>query len=338
MRSVNSGMTVHALGTGGGPMVSSSRAGVGTMVVVDQSAYVVDCGMGSIRQYRDHATWGDLRAVFVTHMHSDHIYDLGAYLVTGWQVPGEAFSQPIEVYGPAAPVRLPHAPTAGNRGKQSARRMTGTREVVDALIDRVYASDVAIRMLDEGRDDPHSWVSGHDMPLPEGAIHENAQPFVVYADEKVEVLAILVDHGFCYPAYGFRINSSYGSVVISGDTAPCDALVRLAEGADLLLHEVIDLDAILTSLPDGPTRYGIAAHLRESHTAHDAVGAIAERAGVRQLVLHHIVPNKPNSTDPSRLVEAAERSFSGPVVVAEDGDIWQVRGAETEPATLLRGE
>lgn len=331
MGSVESGMAVYALGTGGGPIVSSSRAGIGTLVVVDGAAYVIDCGMGSIRNYRTFASWADLRAVFLTHLHSDHVYDLGAYLVTGWQVPGESFSRPIEVYGPAVPDKLPGAPTADHRGKSSGRPMTGTQEIVDAVIDRVYASDIVIRMLDEGRDDPHEWVRGHDIPLPPGGGRDGAI-ITVYSDEHVTITGTLVDHGFCYPAYGFRVESKYGSVVISGDTAACDELINLARGADVLLHEVIDLDAILATFPEGPTREGIAAHLRESHTPHTEVGSVAERAGVGHLVLHHIVPNTPGSVDPEHLRATAAQGFSGKVSVAEDGDSFRVQAADREVA------
>ena len=71
------GMSVHTLGTGGGPIVSSSRAGTSTVVCVDGAAYVIDCGMGSIRNYRSSCAWSDLRGIFLTHHHSDHVYDLG---------------------------------------------------------------------------------------------------------------------------------------------------------------------------------------------------------------------------------------------------------------------
>src|SRR5699024_12582059 len=94
-------MRVITLGTGGGPIVSGSRAGTSTAIRVGDATYVVDCGMGSIRNYRQSCQWGELRSIFLTHHHSDHIYDLGSYLVTGWQVPGVCVSRGIQVYGPA---------------------------------------------------------------------------------------------------------------------------------------------------------------------------------------------------------------------------------------------
>jgi ribonuclease BN (tRNA processing enzyme) len=331
------GMTVHTLGTGGGPIVSGSRAGTSTAVCVDGATYVIDTGMGSIRNYRTSCSWGDLRAVFLTHHHSDHVYDLGSFLVTGWQVPGESFSRPIQVYGPGKPPRIPaldaeHARQIDER--TAGREMAGTAEMVDALLDRVFASDIAIRMADEGRDNPHEWVSGHDIQIPASAQadpvharHPRMEPFEVYSDELVTVSAILVDHRLCYPAFGFRIDSRYGSVVISGDTAASENCIRLARGADLLLHEVMDLEAILATFPEGPKRAGIEVHLRESHTSFDEVGQVARAAGVGQLVLHHIVPNTPGSADTVKMARVAAEHFGGPVCVAEDNDSFVIDGA-----------
>lgn len=312
------GMTVHTLGTGGGPIVSASRAGTSTAVVVDGAAYLIDAGMGSIRNYRSHCTWDQLRAVLLTHHHSDHLYDLGAYLVTGWEVPGESFSRPVRVIGPG-PAEL-----------SGERTTKGTADIVDALLGTVFGSDIAVRRGDEGRGDPRDWVLAEDVTVPGGAgtgestRHPEMEPFEVYRDELVTITATLVDHRLCYPAFAFRVDSAYGSVVVSGDTAPSPNVVRLAHNADLLLHEVIDLASILSTFPDGPARTGIEVHLRESHTPYNEVGKVAALAGVRELVLHHIVPNTPGTADLDAILAGARADFVGPVSIAEDNDVFAV--------------
>lgn len=335
------GMSVHTLGTGGGPIVSSSRAGTSTAICVDGATYIVDCGMGSIRNYRSHSTWGDLRGIFLTHLHSDHIYDLGSFLMTGWQVPGESFAQKIPVYGPGRPPRVPaldQAHAAIIDAAIEGRHLSGTVEIVDALLNQVFASDIVVRMADEGRSDPHEWVEGHDIVIPESAQadpvmarHPRMDPFVIYEDEHVVISAILVDHRLCYPAFGFRIESRYGAVVVSGDTAYSKNCIRLAEGADLLLHEVIDVEAILATFPEGPTRDGIEVHLRESHTPYDQVGKVAEAAGVKTLVLHHIVPNVPGAADTEKMQHFARMDFAGDVYIAQDNDSFTI-GANNLPS------
>ncbi|MCQ9165588.1 MULTISPECIES: MBL fold metallo-hydrolase [unclassified Arthrobacter] len=328
------GMTVRTLGTGGGPIVSSGRAGTSTAITVDGATYVVDCGMGSIRNYRNECRWDGLRGIFLTHQHSDHIYDLGSFLVTGWEVPGESFSRPVHVFGPGRPSRPPALDEEQSRAiaaRLGGRRMSGTVEMVDALLDTVFASDVAVRMADEGRGDPHAWITAHDIAIPDAANadpvtarHPHMEPFEIYRDELVVVTAILVDHRLCFPAFGFRFDSAYGSVVVSGDTAYSENCIRLAEGADLLLHEVIDLEAIVATFPDGPARAGIIEHLKESHTPYGQVGLVARAAGVGALVLHHIVPNTPGAADLAKMLLAVRADFAGQVSIAEDNDMFPV--------------
>ncbi|HWC24588.1 MAG TPA: MBL fold metallo-hydrolase [Flexivirga sp.] len=330
------GLSVHTIGTGGGPIVSSSRAGISTLIRVDGASYVVDCGMGSVRNFRGASRWEDLRAIFLTHHHSDHIYDLGAFLVTGWQVPGESFSGPVAVVGPGRSDD-PGAVSEVSAEARSERGTTSTVEIVDALLDQVYASDISIRMADEGRSEPRHHIRARNIAIPAvgGDDHDVAwppdmTPFEVFSDENVTVSAILVDHRLCSPAFGFRFETRYGSVVISGDTAYSDNCRRLARGADLLLHEVIDIDAILATFPEGPTREGIATHLRESHTSYEHVGLLARAAEVGRLVLHHIVPNTPGAADLAKMTRRAQRDFGGPVAIAEDNATFVVGSAVEE--------
>ena len=336
--STKKGMRAITLGTGGGPIVSATRAGTSTSICVDDATYIVDCGMGSIRHYRQHSGWENLRGIFLTHHHSDHIYDLGSYLLTGWQVPGESFEHEIQIYGPAKPEQIPalsEAHLAEVSCCVGGHSMVGTKEIVHALIDKVFASDIVIRMADEGRSSPYNWIKAHDIEVPAQAgahpihaRHPEMEPFVIYEDEHVSVSAILVDHRLCYPAFGFRFDSKYGSIVVSGDTTYSTNCIRLAQGADILLHEVIDLEAILETFPDGPTRDGIAVHLEESHTSYEVVGKVAAEANVKQLVLHHIVPNVPFAADLEKMKRTAERDFSGAVWVAEDNDVFEVECVE----------
>jgi len=304
--------------------------------------------MGSIRNYRSHAEWGELRGIFLTHHHSDHVYDLGSYLVTGWQVPGESFSRPIQVYGPGRPNRIPAVDTAHERmmsQKVADREMANTTEIVDALLDKVFATDIVIRMADEGRSEPHEWVQAHNIDIPASANacavenrHPVMDPFEIYRDELVTVSAILVDHRLCFPAFGFRVESRYGSVVISGDTAYSENCIRLAQGADLLLHEVIDLPGILATFPEGPTRDGIEVHLRESHTPYAEVGKVAQRAGVKSLVLHHIVPNTPGTADLQTMLRSVNEDFAGTVAIAEDNDVFEITSIALPPRSEIRME
>ena len=118
------------------------------------------------------------------------------------------------------------------------------------------------------------------------------EPVEIYPmdDQGVRVTAILVQHAPVFPALAYRFDTPDGSVVFSGDTGPCDNLVRLAEDADFLVHEVIDVGLIADRVAKLPNRDTILNHLTESHTSPEDAGRIASRAGVKTLVLTHLVP------------------------------------------------
>jgi ribonuclease BN (tRNA processing enzyme) len=142
------------------------------------------------------------------------------------------------------------------------------------------------------------------------------EPFVVHQDELVTVTATLVQHPPVAPAFAFRFDTAAGSVTISGDTAPCANLVRLAKGTDLLLHEAIDMDWVVAAYQgERPeTAAATVEHHRKAHTTPEQAGALAELAGASLLALHHLVPG---NADP-QVWRTAGATFSGPVLVPDD--------------------
>jgi len=268
------------LGTGGGPTPMITRAAPAQAVVVDGVSYIVDCGNGVARQMaRAKLAFNALRAVFVTHHHSDHNADFGNLFLLLW---AGGLDRPVDAYGPP--------PVAAMTGQFLA----------------LNAYDIATRIADEGRPPLAPLIRPHDI--------ETAGE--VYRDERVRVTCALVRHPPVVPAFAFRFDTRDRSIVFSGDTAPCDSLVALAQGADVLVHEVMhepSLDAICARLSNA-TR--LREHLLASHTTEDQVGAIARDAAVNTLVLTHFVPADSVPADTWR--EAAARHFAGRIVVGED--------------------
>jgi ribonuclease BN (tRNA processing enzyme) len=109
-------------------------------------------------------------------------------------------------------------------------------------------------------------------------------------DHGVTVSAVLVQHAPVFPAFGFRFDTPDGSAAFSGDTGPCENVARLARGADVLVHEVIDVDRLRERVDRLPNAEAVRNHLAGSHSSPEQVGAIATQAGVRTLVLSHLVP------------------------------------------------
>jgi len=285
-------------------------------------------------------------ALFFTHLHLDHTADYPALLLVG-QNAGLGTVKPLAVLGPGDRGQL----EANNTGYQgtivetpSGSRTPGTKEMTN-LLWQAFAQTINDFTLDNGSTDfttlvePYDigWVPGSDIliPLPSGDSREpNEQsdssfvdpnttpcppiePFLVYehADNGVSVRATLVDHHQVFPSFAYRFDTPDGSVVISGDTGANTRgnLQRLAQGADVLVHEVIDETWIevlaQTGVPDA-----LIEHLSSVHTKIGEVGAVAEECGVKTLVLNHIVPG---NTPVGHLVKAKD-NFSGTLIVGED--------------------
>ena len=275
-----------------------------------------------------------VRSIFFTHLHSDHVIDFINLMLGFWPSkrvdvygPGEA-GLPITPYPPGrvVPVLFPDAPTPGIR--------LLTQKLLEA-----FAYNINVRIADEGRPDLTANVFVHEI----GVAHDGYRPDIDLAveasgasiataapemdpveiypldDNGVRVTAILVQHAPVFPAFAYRFDTPSGSVVFSGDTGPCDNVVRIAEGADYLVHEVIDLNLVAGRIAKLPNRDNILNHLTESHTSAQDAGRIAARAGVRTLVLSHLVPGDSEIPE-AQWEERARSEFDGDVVCGVDLD------------------
>ena len=331
------------LGTAGGSTPKATRSGYANAVVVDDAAYLVDCGEGVHRQLwraglTVHPRFGRhrplVRAVFVTHLHADHIIDLANLVQGSWP------SHPIDLFGPGpAGMPIPTFPPGAARPTMFPDDPTpGLRATSDYLM-RAFAYNINVRMADEGRPPLTDALRVHEVGVPrpgyvpdidlgctgDGSSQQAAsppmEPVVIQPedDHGVQVSAVLVQHAPVFPAFGFRFDTPHGSVVFSGDTGACDNVVRLARGADVLVHEVIDLDRMTERLSRLPNHEAVRNHLGTAHTAPEQAGAIASRAGVGTLVLSHLVPGDLEPSE-EEWEERVRPHFGGEVVCGVDLD------------------
>jgi ribonuclease BN (tRNA processing enzyme) len=270
------------LGTGGGPRPRRASSAPAQVIVVDGAAYVVDCGDGVARQLvLAGVPLASLRNIFITHHHSDHNADYGNLIWLAWAA---GLRTRVDAWGPPP-----------------LSRMT-------ELFLEMNAYDIRTRIADEGR-----------VPLaPLVHVHELSEGGVILKDERVEVTAALVRHPPVVPAFGYRFDARDRSIVISGDTAPSDALIELARGADVLVHDAFypaAVDRLVAGVPN-------ATRLKESilshHTAAEDAGRIAAQAGVGLLVLSHLVPADDPTLTEAMWIAAARKHFRGPIVVGRD--------------------
>jgi ribonuclease BN (tRNA processing enzyme) len=316
---------IITLGTAGGPrwwryQRQNVRAGISTAFVIGDAVYLIDCGYGAGRQLVQAGySLDNVIGMFLTHLHSDHIADLASIAMFSTFEITNSDRDPIALIGPGdrgvLPTVSPHAKVAP-RPVSEQSPTPGTAETMTRLVE-ANATDLNERILDSLRPSPLDMFQAEDIVLPEGLGFEpntnpapKMSPFVVYEDSRVRVSAILVEHPPMAPAFGYRLDTDDGSAVISGDTAFTPNMITLAQGADLLLHEAIDLEWLTAKFPDptSPRARAIRSHHERSHTSIADAVAIAEAAEVNRLALHHLVPGTSGTSLKSQLASATHLS------------------------------
>ena len=141
------------------------------------------------------------------------------------------------------------------------------------------------------------------------------RPITVLEDEIIRVTAVPVTHGHAHPALAYRFDTSDGSVVFSGDTTVSEGLIVFARDADVLVHQVADLDYLGRHGLTGPALQRMAA----LHTDVTEVGGVAERARVHELILNHYLPAEPDAITDTDWAERAGHGFRGTTIAGFDG-------------------
>jgi ribonuclease BN (tRNA processing enzyme) len=226
----------------------------------------------------------DLSAIFVTHHHSDHISGLGDVMITAWH---EGREKPLPIFGPQ-----------------------GTQAIVSALLDVVFARDIAFNLAMDR-------IEGGESPDINDVFQvKEAGPGLVYADDECRVFAEYVEHGHSlgltldeWPCLGYRIEGDGKAVAISGDTIPCDGLDRLAQGTDALVQCCYLSEQEITTP-------GLERLAREVIASSGQVGKIATRTHVRKLILTHF--RRKSSDMMQSLADDVRRDYDGELYLGDD--------------------
>lgn len=291
------------LGTSGGPAVQRERSQIANALVMPGGAYLFDTGNGVQRQMAlARIAERDVKVIFLSHHHLDHVADLGPLLWTRWTFGGG----PLIVVGPqgtkalvegliaaSAPITLAGYPVAG--------------PAKPALADLVTVIEIPADL---------------------------AEPTQVYADARIKVGAIGVDHyqspssiplDHMPQAVAYRVEAGGRTIVYTGDSGPSARLTKLAKGADLLVTEVVEPDAIAALLTGGAqgsdaARAGIVRGMTMNHLTPGEVGKMAQAAGVKRVVLTHFVPSPENVPDRGVYARGIGQFYKGPLRLANDLD------------------
>lgn len=277
---------VVTLGTGV-PIPNVARACAATLVVAGETSILIDTGRAFLPRLTA-AGFQDVSMVLYTHFHSDHVAELGELMVNRGIAGASA---PLPVYGPA-----------------------GTRAVVEGLL-AGYRRDTEYRIAHHGE----KWhVDAMTANVTECA------PGIIYEKDGLAIRMFDVDHEPVRPAVGYRVDFRGRSVVVSGDTKKTAAMVEMARGCDILVHEAMSapmLEAVRPGLQrTNPRQAAMLEEMMSHHTTAVEAAEIARDAGVKKLVLTHLVPSiPPTEAAEQTFVNGMAAVFSGETIVARDG-------------------
>jgi len=271
--------TVILLGTGM-PNPDPKAQGPATAITFGDRVFLFDAGPGVVRQLSAadlHVRQHPLTAVFLSHLHSDHTLGLPDVILTSW------------VMGRRTPLPISGPPGTGAM----------TRHILAA-----WSEDIRVRT--QGLE--------HESAGGERVLVRETRGGVVYDSAGVRITAIPVPHGTWRWAFGWRIDAPDRSIVISGDTAPCEAIERAARGVDLLIHEAYPEVKLVAEARPGGADW--PKYMRTFHTSDRELGALAARAKPGRLVLHHIV--RMGGTDAEVIAGVRAGGWKGPLSIGKD--------------------
>ena len=269
-------MNLTLLGTGC-PKVDFKRFGPSNIISTNKSNILVDCGSGVTQRLNEaKISLKNIDALFLTHLHSDHVIDLYQLIISSWH---SYRTKPWKIYGPI-----------------------GTKIFVKKIM-LAWQDERLLRIKYEQR----SSVKAFDIKVKEFRKYGK----IKIKDQIIEYFE--VDHKPVKYAYGFNFYNNNKKLTISGDTKPCENLLKYGQKTDLLLHEVFVEDELKS---DGKMRTKKTLHNVEAyHTTSSMVGKVAKLMRCKKLVLTHFVPTKFNQ---NKLINKVQNDLGKKPIIGRD--------------------
>jgi len=274
---------VTLLGTGA-PVPSMERFGPSILVEAGGQKLLFDCGRGAAqRLWQLKIPLGKINALFLTHLHSDHIVGIPDVWLTGW-IPAVYGRRelPLQVLGP-----------------------TGTKDMMDNLV-KAFSWDITTRAKEKNKADSGALVIAKD--IREGVIWEN---------KEIKITPFTVRHSdFIDSALGYKIEYAGRTLILSGDTRYSENLIRYAKGADVIIHEVAAANE--QTMQTSP----LVNQILGFHTSPEEAGKVFEQTKPKLAVYSHIVlltaePSIPPPTM-NEVILRTKKTYSGAVEAGED--------------------
>lgn len=285
----------------GSPEVSSAAAQACTLVSAGGKMFLFDVGDGAVHSLAQSKIPVDrLERVFITHFHSDHFNDLAPLINTSWIWGRET---PLEVQGPV-----------------------GMKQVLDGIA-QAYALDEGYRSANMPHLEKNRSVA-FGVPL-EVEFGEGQRTVRVYDKDGVTIDATLVAHDPVHPALGYVLRYGGSKVFISGDTEVSAVNFEAMRDADLAVHESYAAHMVRRAIPQ-MKKLGmdfeaeVAERTIPYHADNIALAKQAQEAGVKHLLLTHLIPYPDNFVVRRMYTAGMAEYFKGELTVALDGMVLVV--------------
>ena len=247
------------------PLPSPGRAESCVLVEAGDDIYIFDLGNGSVNNLTQYQVpWPNVKAVLITHMHSDHMADLPDAHLQSW-IQGR--TSPLKVYGPEG------------------------INLVTKGFELAYSADYQYRNEHHGDDMLPMSIAGFN------AIQIINNQFIPNDTPGLEILPFVVDHYPVNSAFGFKISYKDRTVVISGDTIHDGSVQKYSQDVDLLVHSAISIDIVerMRGIAPIPQMDKILFDIQDYHTSIEEAGEIARDANVEHLLIYHSIPTPRNA-------------------------------------------
>lgn len=282
--------SIALLGVKGGPAIRpGSSMPTSTLVRMGDRTILVDAGLGAARGVCNQGVGlGEIDTILITHLHADHILELGPLLYTAWTA---GLKRKIVIYGPEGLKTYWAGFTAS------------------------MAYDIDLRVHDEGHRDLAEFVEFRT--IGEGVVIEEAG-LVVRAMRNL--------HPPVTDSFSLRFEAGGKSVVLSGDTTFMPEMSAFARGCDVLVHEVyLDsaIDALCARIGNAD-KDKKKAHFVRSHCRTEDAGRIAREAGVGMLVFNHFVPGDDPTLSDDDWRAGARNEWDGDIRIGRDGMVIEL--------------
>tara|TARA_B100000315_G_scaffold250544_1_gene283554 strand:- start:11823 stop:12626 length:804 start_codon:yes stop_codon:yes gene_type:complete len=263
-------MHLTLLGTGL-PFINPKRRGPAYLIRAGEESFMVDCGSGAMhRLYEAGARPSDINHMFITHLHMDHYIDLGHFILMRWI---HRSDEPLHLYG-----------------------SQGLQRMVDLLLE-MHGPDVELRQI----------TRAFPRPAPNVIVHEISEGPILETPNGLKVSAFHVEHYPLDEPFGFRFDTKDKSIAFSGDTCPCENLIKHTHKVDILVHESTEYTK--WDAPDVDH-----SHKVKTHTHPEKLGFVARDAEPDLLIASHLMPR----SVPWELREMISEGFKGNLLIGED--------------------